>query len=63
MEEASLEQPTFDSSRDSNTFTTTILLKSIDPETSEVLAQMLTAAVDAKTTSKTTSKTTAKTHL
>ena len=61
MEEASLEQPTFDSSRDNNTFTTTILLKSIDPETSEVLAKMLTAAVDAKTTSKTTSKTTAKT--
>ena len=61
MEEASLEQPTFDSSRDNNTFTTTILLKSIDPETSEVLAQMLTAAVDAITTSKTTSKTTAKT--
>ena len=61
MEEASLEQPTFESSRDSNTFITTILLKSIDPETSEVLAQMLTAAMDAKTISKTTSKTTAKT--
>ena len=56
MEEASLEQPSFVSSRESNTFTTTILLKSIDPETSEILARMLTMEVDTKTTSKTTSK-------
>ena len=56
MEEASLEQPNFDSSRESNTFTTTILLKSIDPETSDILAKMLTLEADAKTTAKTTAK-------
>ena len=56
MDAVSLEQPMFSSSRDKNTFVSTILLKSLDAQTSQILAEMLTAAADAKTTAKTTAK-------
>ncbi len=61
LQEALFAPPRFISSRERNTFETTISLKGIDEETSAYLARMLTSGADESTTSKTTKETTSKT--
>ncbi len=58
MQEALFAPPIFVSSRERNSFETTILLKGIDEETSSYLARLLTNNIEEKTTKGTTNKTT-----